>query len=50
MILTEWLDAAIRDENDPYDRDPALDLFSRDLQPPYDKTCVTRYRAACRRC
>lgn len=46
VILTEWLDAAIRDENDPYDRDPALDLFGRDLQPPYDREFVTRYRAA----
>jgi pimeloyl-ACP methyl ester carboxylesterase len=36
--LTEWLDASILDESDPYSRDPELD--------PYSPEFLERYRAA----
>lgn len=44
--LTESLDASIRDETDPHDRDPTLDLYGDVVSPPYDTAFVERYRAA----
>ena len=46
--LTEWLDASIRDETDPRDRDPELDLYdpANPNQPPYTPAFLERYRAA----
>lgn len=46
VLLTEWLDASIRDEQDPYDRDPALDIFGDQVKAPYGAEFVKRYRAA----
>lgn len=44
-LLLGWLDPAIRNENDPFDRDPDLDLFSaRTL--PLDRQWVSSYRQA----
>lgn len=45
-VLTAWLDAAIVDESDPFDRDPVLDLFDPRHGPPFDAAFVERYRAA----
>ncbi|MEO8079584.1 MAG: alpha/beta hydrolase [Caldimonas sp.] len=45
-VLTEKLDPAVRDENDPFDRDPALDMFEPANGPPYSPTFLARYRAA----
>ncbi|MGP3920848.1 alpha/beta hydrolase [Nonomuraea sp. 10N515B] len=45
-LLAEWLDPAIRNENDPLDRDPALDMFDAEHGPPYDAAWLARYRAA----
>ena len=46
IVLTEKLDPAIRDENDPLDRDPALDMFNPENGPPYSPAFLVRYRAA----
>jgi pimeloyl-ACP methyl ester carboxylesterase len=45
-LLTEWLDPAIRDEHDPFDRDPELDMFNPRNGPPYPAEFLARYRAA----
>lgn len=46
--LTEWLDASITDESQPFRRDRALNLYDPDNpnQPPYDVEFVATYRAA----
>jgi pimeloyl-ACP methyl ester carboxylesterase len=44
--LTEWIDPAIKDENDPDVRDPDLDLYSGLITPPYEGDFLARYRAA----
>jgi pimeloyl-ACP methyl ester carboxylesterase len=45
--LTEWMDPAIVDENNPLIRDPALDLFGPQApQPPYTADFIERYRVA----
>ena len=44
--LTEWIDPAITDENDPDMRDPDLDLYSGLITPPYEANFLARYRAA----
>ncbi len=48
IILTEWIDASIRDELDPNDRDPELDLYDpgNPNQPPYNEAFLERYAAA----
>lgn len=46
ITLTEWIDASIVDENDPFNRDPELDLYGDLVKPPYDEAFLTRYRAA----
>jgi pimeloyl-ACP methyl ester carboxylesterase len=46
--LTEWLDPSVRDERDPDDREPALDIYAADAQskPPYSAEFVRAFRAA----
>jgi pimeloyl-ACP methyl ester carboxylesterase len=44
QVLTDCLDAAIVDEDDPSQRDPELDLFA--LEPPFDAALLERYREA----
>jgi pimeloyl-ACP methyl ester carboxylesterase len=46
--LTEWLDPSVRDELDPYDREPALDIYTAHAanKPPYAPEFVRRFRAA----
>ncbi|MBC2778884.1 alpha/beta hydrolase family protein [Parasphingopyxis marina] len=46
--LTEWLDPSVRDELDPDNRDPELDIYSPDCphQPPYDEEFIKRFREA----
>lgn len=48
QTLTEWLDASIRDEANPNNRDPDLDLYNaaNPNRPPYSAAFVERYRAA----
>lgn len=46
-VLTESLDPSIRNEADPDDRDPALDLYGPSAPtPPYDRAWLARYRDA----
>ncbi|MCW5253511.1 hypothetical protein [Streptomyces sp. SHP 1-2] len=45
-LLAEMLDPAVRDENDPFDRDPELDLFAEGREVPLDPEWVATYRAA----
>ncbi|WP_127817809.1 alpha/beta hydrolase [Microbacterium sp. CPCC 204701] len=45
-VYTDSLDAAIRDEHNPFDRDPELDMFRAEHGPPYSPDFVERYRAA----
>lgn len=44
--LTEWIDAAIVDESDPYKRDDALDIYSGAHGPSFSEGFVDTYRAA----
>lgn len=45
-VYTDSLDASITDERDPFDRDPALDMFRAENGPPYSAEFHERYRAA----
>jgi pimeloyl-ACP methyl ester carboxylesterase len=42
----EWLDPAIVDEHQPFERNPALDMYNPDNGPPYSPQFVERYRSA----
>jgi pimeloyl-ACP methyl ester carboxylesterase len=46
LVYTEWLDPAIRNEHDPFNRDPELDLFNPVNGPPFTEEFLGRYRAA----
>lgn len=48
ITLSEWIDPAIRNELDPYDRDPALDIYAAEpaAAPPYPADFQKTYRAA----
>ena len=47
VTMTEWIDPSILDEDRPFDRDPALNLYDPACaQPPYDDAFVARFRAA----
>lgn len=48
ITLSEWIDPAVRDELDPYDRDPALDIYADPpaAAPPYPQDFQKTYRAA----
>ncbi|MEV0685240.1 alpha/beta hydrolase [Nocardia sp. NPDC050378] len=44
-VYTDSLDASILDENDPFLRDPELDIFCAENGPPYSPSFMERYRA-----
>jgi len=46
--LTEWMDPSVRDETNPFDRDPELNIYDPENpnQPPYSEAYMERYRAA----
>lgn len=44
--MTEWIDPSVKDELNPEDRDPALDMYNPDNGPNYDKAWLARYREA----
>lgn len=48
ITLTEWLDPAVIDENDPEKRDRDFDLYDPEApnQPPYSEDFVARFRQA----
>ncbi|MGE4323853.1 MAG: alpha/beta hydrolase [Sphingobium sp.] len=47
-LLAETIDPSVRDERNPDDRDPTLDIYdpSNPEQPPYSAAFIARYRAA----
>lgn len=45
QVYTEWLDPAITDESQPFERDPELDAFDPRNGPPYAQDFIERYRA-----
>lgn len=47
-LLTEWIDPSVLDENDPGNRDPALDLYDprNPNKPSYSTDYIARFRAA----
>ena len=45
QVCADWLDPAILDEANPFDRDPELDLFAPGRAAPFDPDFVARYRA-----
>jgi len=45
-VLTNWMDAAVLDENDPTQTDSSLDLWNPDNGPPYSPEFLERYREA----
>jgi pimeloyl-ACP methyl ester carboxylesterase len=48
VTMTEWLDPSILDEDRPFERDTALNIYHPDCphQPPYSADFVARFRAA----
>jgi pimeloyl-ACP methyl ester carboxylesterase len=45
-LCAEWLDPAIHDEHQPFERDAALDMYDSANGPPFSSAFVERYRAA----
>ncbi len=46
VMLADWIDPSVRNEDDPDDRDPELDLYDPRNRPPYSKEFLARFRAA----
>ena len=46
VVYTEGLDPAVTDEQEPFERDPELDMFDPANGPPYTEEFVRRYRRA----
>jgi dienelactone hydrolase len=46
VCLAEWIDPSVRNEDDPDDRDPELDLYDPRHRPPYSREFLERFRAA----
>lgn len=48
VTLTEWMDPSILDENRPFERDTALNIYAAGCpeQPPYSAEFVARFRSA----
>jgi pimeloyl-ACP methyl ester carboxylesterase len=45
-LNTEWLDPAVIDEANPFERDASLDMYHPDNAPPFSAEFIARYRAA----
>jgi pimeloyl-ACP methyl ester carboxylesterase len=45
-LSSEWLDPAIVEEAQPFQRDPSLDMFVASNGPPFPREFVDRYRGA----
>jgi pimeloyl-ACP methyl ester carboxylesterase len=46
VMLADWIDPSVRNEDDPDDRDPELDLYHPRNRPPYSQEFLARFRAA----
>jgi alpha-beta hydrolase superfamily lysophospholipase len=47
-MLADWIDPSVRNEDNPDDRDPELDIYNprNPNQPPYSKQFLDRFHAA----
>jgi pimeloyl-ACP methyl ester carboxylesterase len=48
VMLSEWIDPSVRNEDNPDDRDPELDIYNprNPNRPPYSKEFLMRFREA----
>lgn len=46
LVAVNWLDPAIEEETDPFNRNPQLDMFDKRNGPPYTEDFLHRYREA----
>jgi dienelactone hydrolase len=46
VMLADWIDPSVRNEDDPDDRDPELDLYDPRNRPPYSEAFLERFRGA----
>ena len=46
VLLADWIDPSVLDENDPDKRDPELDLYDPRNKPPYSSEFLARFRKA----
>jgi hypothetical protein len=46
VVLSDWIDPSVLDEDDPDRRDAELDLYHPANKPPYSAQFLLRYRAA----
>jgi pimeloyl-ACP methyl ester carboxylesterase len=46
VVLADWIDPSVLDENDPDKRDPELDIYNPENRPPYSAEFLVRFRAA----
>ncbi len=46
VCLADWIDPSVRNEDDPDDRDPELDLYDPRHRLPYSGEFLARFRAA----
>ena len=48
VMLRDWIDPSVRDEDNPDDRDPELDLYDprNPNKPPYSAAFIERFQAA----
>jgi pimeloyl-ACP methyl ester carboxylesterase len=44
--LVEWVDPSVLDEFNPDKRDPSLDIYGGEIQPPYDQNFLQTFRLA----
>jgi alpha-beta hydrolase superfamily lysophospholipase len=46
VLLADWIDPSVLDENDPDRRDAELDLYDPRNKPPYSQEFLKKFRAA----
>lgn len=46
VMLADWIDPSVLDENNPDRRDPELDLYAGRIKPPYPADFLAHFRAA----
>ena len=46
VVLADWIDPSVTDENDPDKVDNSLNLYHPDIKPPYSAEFLQRFRAA----
>lgn len=46
VVLQDWIDPSVLDENNPDIRDESLDLYHPDIRPPYNAEFMAKFRTA----